>query len=121
MPSRSFVGGRVEFQVLGPLRVARDGRPVELDTARKPILLLAAMLIYEGHPVPTDQILDVLWNGDPPASALKNIQLYAHRIRRVLGVARVPHGPPRLMLAPDDRLDMHEFRRHTARASVASA
>src|SRR5688572_23080456 len=109
-------GDRMEFRVLGPLHVMRDGGPVRLDTARKPRLLLAAMLVCAGRPVPLNEVLSAVWGERPPASAVKNLQLYAHRIRLALGVERVPHGAARLRWVAGDWMDAEQFRRLTTEA-----
>ena len=47
--------------VLGPLRVTRAGRPVDLGGARKPLLLLANLLARADQPVGVDALIAALW------------------------------------------------------------
>lgn len=83
----------ITFGVLGPLAVHRDGQPVELPAAmlRR---LLAALLSRANQPISADRLADTLWDGSPPATARKTLQVYVHRLRTALGdPARVSHGP----------------------------
>ncbi|MEU8080537.1 BTAD domain-containing putative transcriptional regulator [Catellatospora citrea] len=83
----------ITFGVLGPLAVHRDGAPVELPAAmlRR---LLAVLLSRANQPISADRLADTLWDGSPPATARKTLQVYVHRLRTALGdPARVAHGP----------------------------
>jgi DNA-binding SARP family transcriptional activator len=83
----------ITFGVLGPLAVHRAGQPVELPAAmlRR---LLAALLSRANQPISADRLADTLWDGNPPATARKTLQVYVHRLRTALGdPARVSHGP----------------------------
>ncbi|WP_186316015.1 AfsR/SARP family transcriptional regulator [Catellatospora sichuanensis] len=83
----------ITFGVLGPLAVHREGQPVELPAAmlRR---LLAVLLSRANQPISADRLADTLWDGSPPATARKTLQVYVHRLRTALGdPARVAHGP----------------------------
>ncbi|GIH10431.1 SARP family transcriptional regulator [Rhizocola hellebori] len=82
----------LRFAVLGPLLVTRDEQPIDLPTAmlRR---LVAILLCQPGQPIAIDLLLDALWEGQPPPSARKTLQIYVHRLRRVLGDGRVLRGP----------------------------
>src|SRR4051812_7507049 len=82
---RSRTGGkRLTVGVLGPLRVALDGRPVALTTPRlRALLAIVAMAADQG--VPSDRLATALWDGDPPDSARKAVQNYVARLRAALG------------------------------------
>ncbi|MFF3889969.1 BTAD domain-containing putative transcriptional regulator [Streptomyces sp. NPDC001914] len=99
-----------EFGVLGPLIVHRDGRPVVLSA---PMLrrLLAVLLIRAGRPVQLSDLLDALWDGRPPPSARKTLQVYVHRLRRELqGAQNLRHGPLGYSLTVDrTELDLLRF------------
>ncbi|WP_155370516.1 AfsR/SARP family transcriptional regulator [Catellatospora vulcania] len=100
----------ITFGVLGPLAVHRDGQPVELPAAM-PRRLLAALLSRANHPVSADRLADTLWDGSPPATARKTLQVYVHRLRTALGdPARVSHGPGGYLIAATaDELDSLAF------------
>ncbi|MET9249310.1 BTAD domain-containing putative transcriptional regulator [Nonomuraea sp. NPDC003709] len=75
--------GLLRLQVLGPLRLWRDG--AELDVGpRQQAQLLALLLARVGHPVSTRELIDLLWADDAPVSALNLIQKYIGALRRVL-------------------------------------
>jgi DNA-binding SARP family transcriptional activator/predicted negative regulator of RcsB-dependent stress response len=108
---------KMEFGVLGPLRVAIEGKDVELD---QPMLrrLLAVLLCDANSPVSAEALAHALWQAKPPASARKTLQLYVHRLRRKLGdPARIAHGPAgyRLVVEPGE-CDADEMRRLAADA-----
>jgi DNA-binding SARP family transcriptional activator len=91
----------LRFSVLGPLQVNLDGRPIELPTAmlRR---LLAILLCQPGQPVPMDRLLEALWEGQPPPTARKTLQIYVHRLRRAMGESQVARGPAGYWLAPEN-------------------
>lgn len=81
-------GAFVEFRVLGPLEVVDGDRTLRLG-ARKQRLLLAVLLCHPDVAVSTDRLVSALWSGPPPASAADNIRVYVHRLRSILGTARI--------------------------------
>lgn len=102
----------IEFGVLGPLLVRRNGQPVDM-TATMLKRLQALLLVYGGEPVHLDTLADALWCGDPPPSARKSLHVYAHRLRRALGDDErltFGRGGYSLTVAPDE-LDLYVFQR----------
>jgi predicted ATPase/DNA-binding SARP family transcriptional activator len=84
----------VEVGLLGPLQVIVDGAEVAL-TAAKVRTLLAFLLVHRGQVVSVDRIVDALWDGQPPASAVNLVHGYVRDLRRVVGVGAlltVPGG-----------------------------
>ena len=84
--------GLVEAGLLGPLQVAVDGAEVVL-TAAKVRTLLAFLLVHRGQVVSADRIADVLWEGQPPASAANLVHGYVRDLRRAIGAGRVRTVP----------------------------
>ncbi|BCB76553.1 hypothetical protein GCM10022251_22650 [Phytohabitans flavus] len=85
-------GADLYLQVLGPLRVWRDG--VELDTGPPQQAHLLALLVASvGKPVGTSELIDLIWGDDAPASALNILQKYVGRLRRLLEPALPARGP----------------------------
>ncbi|NRQ36226.1 AfsR/SARP family transcriptional regulator, partial [Nonomuraea sp. NN258] len=99
----------MRISILGAVEVAG----VRL-TAPKPAALLAVLVAAEGEPVKNDRLVDALWRGQAPRSAVDNLRVYVAQVRRALGgesslLAR--HGGYALLLAPGD-LDADVFGDH---------
>ena len=75
--------GRLEFDVLGPLAVRRDGQPVALGGGKR-ALLLALLLSDPGRPVTRDHLIDELWGEQPPETAVTALQGLVSQLRRLL-------------------------------------
>jgi DNA-binding response OmpR family regulator len=58
----------MEFRVLGALEVWQGDRLLRLG-GPKQRALLATLLLRAAQVVPVDQLIDALWDQDPPASA----------------------------------------------------
>lgn len=76
----------VVFRVLGPLEIRRGDHPLPVP-AGKPRILLAHLLLRANQTVATDELIDVIWTGTPPVSALANVRTYVAGLRRSLGAA----------------------------------
>jgi DNA-binding SARP family transcriptional activator len=74
---------RLTADVLGPVEVSAGGHRLALQSGK--IRCLAAILALNGgRPVSLPRLIDVLWTGDPPASAGKNVHQYVYRLRAML-------------------------------------
>ena len=73
----------LEFSVLGPLRVRRDGHDVPIARP-KSRALLALLLARANHSVATDQLIDELWAHDPPATAESAFRVHVSFLRKAL-------------------------------------
>lgn len=111
----------MEFRILGPLEVEQNGRQILLG-GEKQRALLALLLLTRGRPVSTDRLIDEIWDGDPPATAVKSVQVYVARLRRALGGSRlVTRGRGyQLDVAPGE-LDVDRFDELVRAASGAPA
>jgi DNA-binding SARP family transcriptional activator/tetratricopeptide (TPR) repeat protein/transcriptional regulator with XRE-family HTH domain len=81
-------------QVLGPSAAWRGGEPVALGPAPQRAVL-GLLALSPPDPVHRETIIDVLWPGDPPATAVNMVQAYVGRLRRALDPGRTPrdgHG-----------------------------
>jgi predicted ATPase/DNA-binding SARP family transcriptional activator len=74
----------IEFRVLGPIEVIRDGNPVGLGGPRQRVLL-ALLLVDAPRPVPVERLADELWHGEPPDGAPTTMRAYVSKLRTVLG------------------------------------
>lgn len=78
-----------EFHALGPVEALVSGRMVDLG-APKQRTLLALLVSQAGRTVTTDVILEALWEGNPPPSAMTSLQAYVAKLRKVLEPGRAP-------------------------------
>ncbi|WP_216590209.1 AfsR/SARP family transcriptional regulator [Streptomyces brasiliscabiei] len=117
------------FEVLGPLRVCLDGREPDLGFPQQRALL-ALLVVRAGRPVPSDEIVDVLWPDRAPASARNVVRRYAGSLRRLLEPGLPPRAPGRRLLrraggylleADEDEVDLLRFRALTKRGMRAAA
>jgi YVTN family beta-propeller protein len=101
----------VEFAVLGPVAVARDGRDLPLG-GRKQRALLAILLLHANEVVSRDRLIDGLWGERPPATAAHTLDNYISRLRKTLGDGRpVRHPPGYLLHVQPAELDLDRFER----------
>ncbi|MFD5270293.1 BTAD domain-containing putative transcriptional regulator [Streptomyces sp. NPDC058335] len=126
---RKAQGAVMRFELLGPVRVCRDAAELDLGFPQQRALL-ALLLAYAGRPVPTGELLDLLWPGHPPASALNVVRRYVGALRRLLEPGLPPRAPGRRLLrrpggyllevSPDevDLLRFRELTRQGKRAAV---
>lgn len=77
-------GGALEFRILGPLEVLRDGAPVHVRGLRQRTLV-AALVLHTGRVVPLRGLVDALWGEDPPSSAREQVRNGVSALRRTLG------------------------------------
>jgi DNA-binding SARP family transcriptional activator len=81
----------VEFAILGQLEVRDQHRWIEVSSAKER-LLLAVLVVHANEVVSTDQLIEVLWGAEPPATAGNTLQTYVSHLRRVLEPDRVPRA-----------------------------
>jgi DNA-binding SARP family transcriptional activator len=115
---------RMEFQVLGPLEVYRDGRPVYL--APKPAALLAALLLQANQVVSVDRLVEHIWGEPAPDAARNGVQVLVRRLRLLLqssGEAGLllTRPPGYLLRVEPGHLDLHRFEVLAAQAKQAIA
>ena len=103
----------MEFRVLGPLEVVDEGRPIDLGAPRQRALL-AFLLLHANEVVSTDRLVEALWPGGIPRTAVKAIHVYVSALRKALGDARAvleTRGPGYVLRVAPGELDLHEFER----------
>jgi DNA-binding SARP family transcriptional activator len=101
----------VEFGILGPLAVWREGREVELGPAKQRALL-AVLLLHEGEAMATERLVDALWGERPPATAVKALQVYVSQLRKTLGSGVLETRPLGYAVrVQDGALDLRRFER----------
>jgi peptide/nickel transport system substrate-binding protein len=90
----------MEFGILGPLAVWRDGREVPIG-APKQRALLALLLLRRGELAPNETLIDELWGERPPATAAKALQVYVSQLRKVLDPGLLETRPAGYVLRVD--------------------
>ena len=116
----------MEFQILGPLQVLDEGRPLPLGGAKQRSTL-AILLLGRNRVVARDRLIEGLWGASPPPTAGATLDTYLSRLRRLLpgegDAARLVTEPPGYRLRVEaGELDLERFetlldRARTARAS----
>lgn len=114
----------LRLQIMGPLRLWRGG--VELDAGpRQQRCLLALLLARAGRPVSVSDLAELLWDREPPTSAVNSIHKYVGGLRRLLEPGLPPRAPGSYLLrygdgyqftASAETLDLMAFRQSVAAA-----
>jgi DNA-binding SARP family transcriptional activator/tetratricopeptide (TPR) repeat protein len=108
-----------EFRLLGPVQLHTDGGTPSLGPPKQRNVL-AALLVDAGRPVPTDILVDRVWDDSPPVEARNALYAHIMRIRRLLAkvagdgehTVRLERRPGGYALEVDpDLVDYHRFRR----------
>jgi DNA-binding SARP family transcriptional activator/tetratricopeptide (TPR) repeat protein len=78
-----FSEGQVEFRILGPVELWVNGRRYDLGSPKERCVL-GILLWRLGQPVSTESLVDLVWGGNPPDSALASLYAYVSRLRKDL-------------------------------------
>lgn len=99
----------MDFRLLGPLEVWHDGVCLPI-TAPQQRAVLASLLTRLGTAVSIDTILDDLWGGESPKTAVMTVRNYVRRLRGVLPepVLESTTAGYRLTARPE-QVDLHRF------------
>ncbi|MBR8740368.1 AfsR/SARP family transcriptional regulator [Nocardiopsis sp. MG754419] len=83
--------------------------------------LLAVLLCQGGQPLPLDELAEALWEGSPPDGARSTLQVYAHRLRKVLGDSGrvVYNGAGYRIVVDSDEVDVMRFEATVGQARSA--
>ncbi len=101
------------FGLLGPLVIRVENTELRISASRLRVLL-AALLLTPGQPVPSERLAELVWDGVPPPQASVTLRSYVKRLRQVLGAAA-----PRIVTADHGYLvevagDEVDLARYTA-------
>ncbi|GAB3896720.1 hypothetical protein GCM10029964_078480 [Kibdelosporangium lantanae] len=116
------MGDQLTFRILGPTSVHVGDRAIRIGGARNRVVLVL-LLLHAGRVVPTDVLVEALWNGNPPATARTQVAICVAALRKAFrcagdGVIRTEH--PGYQLDIDGhRLDLHDFDHLVAAAEQA--
>jgi len=86
-PARALQGDQLEYRILGPLEVRRDGEPVEIGRY-KLRALLALLLINGDQVVSTDRIIDEIWGEDAGTDRQNSLWVAISGLRSALDPER---------------------------------
>lgn len=111
------------FQLLGTLKFQLDGDRVDLGGLRQQRLLVM-LLLDANRVVSASRLIEAMWDGEPPATASRQLHNAIAAIRRSFAVAKhivVKDGPGyRIQVDPQD-IDAHRFTMMITRAAAAAA
>ncbi|MFD4601562.1 BTAD domain-containing putative transcriptional regulator [Streptomyces sp. NPDC058464] len=114
----------MRFEVLGPVRVWRDGHEVGLGAAQQR-LLLAQLMAHAGLPVAMEELQHALWGESPPGSPANAVYRHVGVLRRLLEPGLPVRAPGRWLArdaggyrlhATPETLDLLRFRELVRRA-----
>jgi DNA-binding SARP family transcriptional activator len=82
----------MELRALGPVEAVVGGDLVNLGPPKQRALF-ALLLSRLDQPVAVDTLIEELWSGEPPTTAMGSLQVYISNLRRVLEPRRLPRAP----------------------------
>src|SRR5439155_5669166 len=106
----------MEFRILGPLEVVSQGRALDLG-GQKRRAVLALLLMEANRAVSSDRLIEALWEGAPPETARKALQVHISELRKLLGRERLQTvAPGYLLRVATGELDLARFEALHAQA-----
>jgi predicted ATPase/DNA-binding SARP family transcriptional activator len=105
----------LEFGILGPVQVVRDGQVLGVGGPR-PRTVLALLLVAGGRVVPAERLAEELWGGCPPPGAAGTLRAHASRLRTLLrpDAVLLTRGGGYALAAEPGQLDAARFERLAA-------
>ncbi|MEU0091777.1 BTAD domain-containing putative transcriptional regulator [Kribbella sp. NPDC006257] len=108
----------LSIDLLGPLTIRSGGSELNAGPVRQQALL-AVLALRANHVTSPEQLLDLVWDEEPPATGPKVIPTYVYRIRKLLppGVSLEHRTTGYVMHLPPDCLDVDRFETKIAAAA----
>jgi DNA-binding SARP family transcriptional activator/ABC-type branched-subunit amino acid transport system substrate-binding protein/streptogramin lyase len=91
------VESTIEFRILGPLEVWREGGSLPLG-GLKQRSLLALLLLQANQVVSTDRLVHELWGDEPPGTAVTALHGYISQLRKLIEPERTAGGESRVLV-----------------------
>ncbi|MFE9847303.1 tetratricopeptide repeat protein [Streptomyces sp. NPDC005576] len=118
----------MEIQILGPVGLRLNGHWLTLGSDKER-LLLAALALEAGRPVALSELVERLWDGDPPKRARENTHTYMSRLRKRLQPPGAGPDAPTItgkahtytLRAGRDSVDRRRFQRLVEAASTSDS
>ncbi|GLZ80028.1 XRE family transcriptional regulator [Actinorhabdospora filicis] len=114
----------VRVIVLGPTELHRDGVPIDLGGTR-PRAVLTVLARSAGRVVGRDEIIAHTWGHAPPRTAVNQVQIAVHRLRKALTAAGLDAATALRRQGGgyvlDVGTDLAEFRAHLGAGRAAAA
>jgi predicted ATPase/DNA-binding SARP family transcriptional activator len=98
----------VEFRVLGALEIIRDGVGRSVPSRRQRALIVR-LLLGRGQVVPTDALIDAVWEDEPPRDARHAVHTLVSRVRALLGPVLETRAPGYRLAVPAGAVDAERF------------
>ncbi|MFD3661733.1 BTAD domain-containing putative transcriptional regulator [Streptomyces sp. NPDC058659] len=115
----------MEFRLLGSVALVTENGDVALGPAKRSTLL-AMLLLRPNGAVNVQQLIDALWEDEPPTHAKTVLQGHVSRLRALLaehgaeayGVELATQGSAYVLRLPESLVDAHRFEELVALAGV---
>src|SRR5262245_43254712 len=112
----------MDFSILGPLRVVGPDGPIAVNAPKQRSVLAVLLLSYRQEVVTIDRLVDVLWDENPPPTAVKALQVHISQLRRALGPDVILPRPTGYAIAvKPGQLDLERFETLVAQARNAES
>ncbi|MEU3255806.1 BTAD domain-containing putative transcriptional regulator [Streptomyces sp. NPDC006997] len=115
----------LRFALLGPLRAWHGNTELALGSPQQRAVL-TLLLLRRGQAVSLADLVDGVWDADPPTGAVPVLRTYVSRLRGLLEPDREPGSPPRTVVSLGDGYalrgtgtvtsDLDDFQDHVRRA-----
>jgi DNA-binding SARP family transcriptional activator/DNA polymerase III delta prime subunit len=117
----TWIGGLVEFRLLGPLEVVDGGQLAPIPSAKHRVLL-TCLLVRPGELVTIDELTEAIWGDRPPANPRTTVQTYVSRLRQRLPLEEVLQSRPDgyVLAAARGDIDVGRFEILLEQASQAT-
>src|SRR5262249_27417156 len=100
--------------------IDESGRPLPIRGAMERALL-TLLLLDAGRVIPTERLVDALWDDQPPATAHNSLQVRVARLRKALGRDRiVTRGAGYLLQLDGGELDLSRAEQLLEQGDIAS-
>jgi DNA-binding SARP family transcriptional activator len=113
----------MDFGILGPLEVRRDGVRIEIPGIRQRAVL-AVLLLNANHVVSSDRLLNDVWGEDLPSAGATALRVRISQLRGALapdGEVIATRSPGYVINLEPGQLDVHRFERLLREGDLALA